>query len=592
MKIEVSAGITKNQVDAWLKDQGVQETKVDERWARILKSLGFSLFEIRTDDGSVFLTTSVTQPFQKKFKDIALSSTSWDKNEAKLFIKFVIDQISKKNDQKELKTGAHYKKAEVEAFEKLVQKIAPSLKIHDLSKDVFTKFELFAQLDLSQCSRDTHKQINDLRKSLMNEHESLVFFQENPHWLKYADKELQESEEWVLKVVKCNGLALKHTNKNMKDNPKIVLEAIKNNPSAFQYASPRVQKYRAITLLANRRELKNVPYNDETVDFKKIQKNLGKETFAREVADLIRTVSAGFDSDYSLYKFLNKLKKDFPALEALYDQTQFGAGQIFKIDGLTLIVQNSKDHLKNNCTVCTSPEDFADKVQSQKKFPHAFLIQCKIKDVTYNHFTPIYVTQEPNGSLNLLGSDSIHSQKFIIPILDALEDRKITFQYISPNILPLEQGNVRRQTDGFSCAHFALYDVNFWLKNPEIAKRVIQKVKAAAETKLQNTIIKIKEEKSAFNKCKTISLPSFEFYPVPMMKITQDCRKIDSYKEFQLEKAKNKPEEIEALKNEFKILDTQLDKHARTIGTEKKNWAIRDLSYKNIAKLVEHTLLT
>lgn len=383
-------------------------------------------------------------------------------------------------------------------------------------------------------------------------------------------------------------------------------------PKRLQDAENRIRNVRIfsseVKTLLGAAQLKEYAYQGTGIDLIKIEKLLGKEEFSKQVASVIRQFPANAESYKKLNTFLKNLETNFPSLKNSFNFVDYdektGEGRSFTTESVKLIVKNSNDLLKNNCTVCDSPEEFGTKLKERKKFPHAFIVRCKYFGGDTVHFTPLYVTKGANNQFEILSTDSVVNFLYIYPIYTQLEKMNIDSRFISPEGPKNSEDNSVRQKDSFNCALFAVHDMNYWLKNPKVAGTVIEKAKKKNTEKSDREINEIKNnnaltEEEKKNRIHIISLSSkwflslqpTEFYPPQMMKTAQSLTLIDQFKKAQLENAKNDSKKTKELESEFTTLDKKLAKHTRVINSKKQNWYIENKARKNIAKVVQLRLM-
>lgn len=68
--------------------------------------------------------------------------------------------------------------------------------------------------------------------------------------LRYADKRITDDKEFILKVVKQNGLSLRYVNETLSNDKEVVLAAINQNGDSFCFAHPDLKKDRELALIA------------------------------------------------------------------------------------------------------------------------------------------------------------------------------------------------------------------------------------------------------------------------------------------------------------------------------------------------------
>jgi hypothetical protein len=172
--------------------------------------------------------------------------------------------------------------------------------------------------------------IADQRRAVLND----------PEMLQYADVELQNNKETVLRAVKQDGMALKWASVQLQSDPEVVKAAIKQNPGAFLHAAQSLKSDPKIAGLAVNHKQNKVHLAEATERMQarfdelfaaKRQNSIRLSTivewFVLELHDYIKAltrVSFDYQSQTELMQskaFLLNVQKSIPKLERLEPDT-------------------------------------------------------------------------------------------------------------------------------------------------------------------------------------------------------------------------------------------------------------------------------
>ncbi len=80
---------------------------------------------------------------------------------------------------------------------------------------------------------------------------------------RFVSPELKKNREFVLEVLKINGLVLEYVSPEFQADPELVLEAVKQNGDAFEFVSQKLKENREFVLEAMDINWKVLKYTSE-----------------------------------------------------------------------------------------------------------------------------------------------------------------------------------------------------------------------------------------------------------------------------------------------------------------------------------------
>lgn len=337
------------------------------------------------------------------------------------------------------------------------------------NQSMVEKFRRNPQID-NYLKKLTREGFNSEIKSLLgkrgmeyrdNEKQALYIIEKNRYKLNYGQQfnlvsdRLKKDKNFILQVVKINGLLLQYVNEKLKDDEDVVFAAVKDNRLAFCYASERLRNNKELALLALKNDgqplyhIGNLLKNDRDVVNQALE-NFGAsiENIGLDLRDDKEIVLKAVEKYYYNLKYASErlkddkdivmaaIKSNFEALEfasdALRNDEDIAIHMIHHDNELKICYNCHKryynEELKNNCCpkcfrpVCNEKLDKNYKYLGKNlAYSEKFINSLKLE--TFDHISEILKTI--NGEI----TDSEFFMKEMIKIDDRL------FRYSSLDLL-------------------------------------------------------------------------------------------------------------------------------------------------------------